>query len=147
MTWNDSTQVLSIAPDQPSYAGKWTILGTYTPTNGSASQFTVVTLTVDCVVTSFTRPANPTTGLTYNLWDATALSFDFTQTWVQVPACGHAFTDSFEWSGTNTYVVQDTSRSGRINVSTGNKNAIGTHTVTLSNSPTVTANGVSGSSE
>lgn len=79
--WDDTNQVLTVTPNDPSYAGTYTILGTYTPTNGSASQFTVVTLTVNCVVTSVTRPTNPSTGLDYNLWDST-LSFDFSQDWV-----------------------------------------------------------------
>ena len=81
ITWNDGTQTLTVAPTAVGDVGTKTLLGTYTPTNGSASQFTVATLTIVCTVTSFTRPSNPSTGLTYNLWDA-PLSFDFTEDWV-----------------------------------------------------------------
>ena len=56
-------------------------MGTYTPTYGTAAQFTVMTLTINCVVTSVTRPSNPASGLTYILWDS-PLSFDFSQDWV-----------------------------------------------------------------
>ena len=76
ITWNHSTQTLSINPDNPSYAGSHSLLGTYTPTYGTAAEFTVVTFTVNCVVTSFTRPSNPTSGLTYNLWSS-PIAFDF----------------------------------------------------------------------
>ena len=67
---------LTISPTATSVVGSHSLMGTFTPTYGTAAQFTVVTFTVECEVTSFTKPANPTTGLTYNLW-ATALSFDF----------------------------------------------------------------------
>ena len=93
-----------MSPTAPNVANTYSLLGTYTPTNGSAAQFTVATLTIECVVTSFTRPSNPSSGLTYNLWD-TPLSFDFSQDWVQDPACGAAFTDTFTWTGLNTYAV------------------------------------------
>ena len=76
ITWAHATQVLTVAPNAPNLAGTHSLLATYTPTNGSASIFTVMTITVECVVTSFTRPSNPSSGLTYNLWDS-ALSFDF----------------------------------------------------------------------
>jgi hypothetical protein len=81
--------------------------------------------------------------LTYNLWD-TALSFDFTQDWVQDPACGSIFSDTFTWTGTNAYIVQDSSISGRINVDTTLPAAIGTHTVSVQNTVSMTSNGSSG---
>ena len=77
ITWNASTQILTAAPTTPSLVGTYTLKATYTPTNGSAAQFSVLTITVRCVVTSMTRPADPTTGLTYYVWDK-PLSFDFT---------------------------------------------------------------------
>ena len=107
-----------------------TLLGTYTPTYGTAAQFTVATLTIECVVTSFTRPSNPTSGLSYNLND-TPLSFDFAQDWVQSPACGSDFTDSFVWTGLNTYIVQDSFNTGRINVDTSLLAAVNTYTVSV----------------
>ena len=95
---------LTVAPTLPSVAGTHTLLGTFTPTYGTATIFPVVTIVVDCAVTAFTRPANPSSGLSYNLFDA-PLYFDFSQDWVQTPACGLTFTDSFTWTGLNTYVT------------------------------------------
>ena len=80
ITWNDGTSTLTVAPDNVSYTGSHTLLGTFTPTHGTAAQFTVVTITVNCVVTSVTRPSNPTTGLTFILW-GDIIYKDFTQTW------------------------------------------------------------------
>ena len=142
ITWNASTQILTAAPTTPSLVGTYTLKATYTPTNGSAAQFSVLTITVRCVVTSFTRPANPTTGLSYNLWDA-ANSFDFTQTWVQTPACGNAYTDSFTWTGNNSYLVLDSAKPGRLNVYASNLAALtpGSYTVSVQNTISVANNG------
>ena len=103
ITWNDSTQTLTLAPTTPSLDGTHTIFGTYTPDSGTATQFTVLTITVDCVVTSVTRPSNPTTGLTYELWYSPNI-FDFTDGWTQTPNCGTAYSSSFVWTGTNDYI-------------------------------------------
>lgn len=65
ITFDSSTKVLTVAPTDVALAGKtYTIAATYTPTYGTASSFTIAEVTVNCVVTSFTRPANPTSGLT-----------------------------------------------------------------------------------
>ena len=104
IVWADGGQTLTVSPVLPSVAGVWTLKGTYTPTNGSAAQFDVAVITIACVVTSFTKPSNPSSGLAYDLWND-ALAFDFSQTWVQDPACGAAFTDTFTWTGLNAYAV------------------------------------------
>ena len=95
-------------------------------------------------MTSVTRPSNPTTGLSYTLW-GDIIYKDFTQTWTQTPACGHAVTDSFVWSGTNDYVKADTAIPGRVNVNTGALAAVGTHTVSVQNTVTIASNGNTGS--
>ena len=59
---------------------------------------------------------------------------------MQSPACGLAFTDSFTWTGLNSYVVQDSGRPGRIVVSAVALAAVGNHAVTVANTATVTAN-------
>jgi len=121
---------LTVSPDNPNLVGTHSLLGTFTATNGSPAQFTVATITVDCVVTGFTKPANPSSGLAYNLW-ASPLSFDFSLDWVQAPACGHIFTDAFTWTGLNSYVTQDSSILGRINTDATAAAALGTHTVSV----------------
>ena len=144
ITWNDSSQTLTVAPTSVSDVGTTTLKGTYSPTYGTSAQFTVATLTIECIVSSFTRPSNPSTGLTYNLW-SDSISFDFTQDWVQSPACGHTFTDSFTWSGLNSYIVQDSNISGRINVSSSKLAAVASYTVSVQNTVTIANNGSSGS--
>ena len=57
------------------------VYGTFTPTTGSASQFLVAQITVECVVQSVIRPADPTEDLTYTLWIDDPVFFDVTQTW------------------------------------------------------------------
>ena len=78
-------------------------------------------------MTSVTRPSDVT--LAYNIWDET-VSQDFSQTWTQTPACGHAFTDSFTFTGTNTVIKQEGS-TGRLNVQTNDKTKENTYSVTL----------------
>ena len=144
ITWNASTQILTAAPTTPSLVGTYTLKATYSPTYGTAAQFSVLTITVRCVVTSMTRPSNPTTGLTYNVWDK-PLSFDFSQTWVQTPACGYVYTDSFTWTGLNSYILQDSATPGRINVVTSLLSGVNTYTVSVQNTITIANNGGSSS--
>ena len=54
-------------------------------------------------------------------------------------------TDSFTWTGTNSYVVADTTIPGRINVSTGALAAVASHTVSVQNTVTIASNGGSSS--
>lgn len=77
--------------------------------------------------------------MSYTLWSAPK-SFVFTQTWVQVPACALAFTDTFVWTGLNSYLVKDTASPGRVTVSATTLSAVGTYAVTVANTATVTAN-------
>lgn len=140
LSWDNANQKLVIAPTLVSQALSYPIYATYTSTSGTPTEFQVATVNVDCVVTAFTMPSAPSgNALSYTLWSAPK-AFDFTQTWVQSPACGHAYTDSFTWTGLNTYVVQDANSPGRAVVSATALAAVGTHAVTVANSPTVTAN-------
>ena len=66
---------MTAAPTLPSQAGIYTVAATYTPTFGTATSMTVLTLEVKCVVTSFASPANPTTGLTQYI-KGSAIKFD-----------------------------------------------------------------------
>jgi len=57
--FSDSTQIINA---NPTFAERGThvIKATYTPTHGTAiSDFTVATIIVECLVTSFANPANP----------------------------------------------------------------------------------------
>ena len=90
---------MSVDPTDTTLAGQtYTIAATYTPTYGTATSFTVATITVNCVVTSFTRPSNPTSGLTQYI-KGSAIEFDFNDKYTQDPACGHPYTSVFTWTG------------------------------------------------
>jgi len=54
-------------------------------------------------------------------------------------------TDSFTWTGLNAYVVQDTTTAGRVNVYSSKTAAVGTHTVSVQNTITISNNGGSSS--
>lgn len=83
LAWNDGTQTFTIAPAtaNPELVGTYKVYGTFTPTAasyGTPTELHLLTVTIDCVVTSFTMPAAPTgADLQYTLW-AVPLSFDFT---------------------------------------------------------------------
>ena len=71
-----------MAPTLVAQAKSYPIYATYTSTSGTPTQFQVVTLNVDCQVTSFTLPSAPSgADLTYTLWSQ-AKEYDMTQTWV-----------------------------------------------------------------
>lgn len=69
LAWNHSTQTFTIAPAtaNPDLIGTYKVYATYSAPAGSGTptEFHVLTVTIDCVVTSFTRPSDYTG--TYNL--------------------------------------------------------------------------------
>lgn len=92
-----SSQVINI---DPTYVerGEYTITATYTPVNGDPiSDFTVATIKVECLVTSFTNPTNPSSQ-PYIVFDP-ALTLDLAALeYVQSPACNYPYTVEFNWS-------------------------------------------------
>ena len=54
-------------------------------------------------------------------------------------------TDSFTWTGTNSYIVADSAIPGRINVATTSLAAVASHTVSVQNTVTIASNGSAGS--
>ena len=77
ITFDVDTQILTAAPTDLTLVGStYTISAQYSPDNGVASSFDVLTLTIDCRVTSFTKPDDPTDGLTYYI-SGTPLYFFF----------------------------------------------------------------------
>ena len=103
--YSSSTQKINI---DPSYAeiGTHIISATYTPVHGQPlTSFIVATITIECVVASFTKPISNPADLTYTVFND-ALTFDMaTLEYVQSPACNYAYTVAFTWdSGTNTYI-------------------------------------------
>jgi len=124
MTWTDGTQTLAINPNNDmSLIKEYKVYGTYTSTSGTPTEFHILTVRIDCVVTSFTKPAAPTgSDLEYILWNVPKI-FDYALDWVQVPACGYAVSEAFAWTGDNAYIVKD---GGRITISSNKLAAVGT---------------------
>lgn len=51
-----------------------------------------------------TLPSAPTSGLTQSI-KGSAIEFDFTNSWIQDPACGYTYSSSFTWTGnTETFM-------------------------------------------
>ena len=50
ITWNHGSSILTVAPNSPSYAGTMTLKEAYTPAYGTAAQFAMETLTIECIV-------------------------------------------------------------------------------------------------
>ena len=76
---------------------------TFTATEGQLPNYAAITLTVECTITSFTRPADPTAGLAYTLFDPTLdidLRTSVEQAYVQTPACGYDYSATPTWTGT-----------------------------------------------
>jgi hypothetical protein len=90
-------------------AGKtYTIKAQYTPTNGVASSFPLISATVNCVVTGFTNPSAPTGASLIQYIKGDAIEFDFNNEYVQTPACGHPYTSVFTWTdATESFMTVD----------------------------------------
>ena len=134
ITWNTGTQTLTVNPTTPSLAGTtYTIAATYSPdaSGSTASSFTVLEITVKCVVTSFTRPSNPSSGTTQYV-KGSAIEFDFNNDYVQSPACGYAYSNSFTWTGVSGNSFMSTDASGVLSVQAFDTSLAGdTYTVSV----------------
>jgi hypothetical protein len=138
-----TTQTIDFTPTKTEI-GTHTFAVVFTPDSGSAITWNWV-VTVTCTVTSFAQPAAPTTGLTYNIYDA-ATVFDYTgATWVQSPDCGYTYSNSFAWEGDYTGGAILTNP-GIMNLKSEDRSdADGTHNVKLANTITIASNGPAGS--
>jgi hypothetical protein len=76
-----AADTLTIAPTDVALVGIYELVATYTPDSGTASEFVIMTLTVECVVTAMNEPSAPVSGLTQNI-KGPAIEFDFTDSWV-----------------------------------------------------------------
>ena len=131
-----SVQDITISPTTSEQIGSYTLKATFQPTHGSAITYAALVLTVTCTVTSFTRPAHPA-DLYYNVYAPTASVNVGALTYTMTPPCGYAFDSTFTWTGLTSFITQDASNSGRINVKTNDVDQIGmygleaTNTITL----------------
>ena len=103
ITFDDSTQVLTIDPTYTEM-GTTTLKVTYTTTFGEDPTYTALVITVECTVTGFTKPADPS-DLAYTVWN-TQESFSIAdQIYTQSPECGYTYTGVYTYTGTNTNIV------------------------------------------
>jgi hypothetical protein len=121
--------------------GTFTVTATYTPVHGSpVTSFTVVSLTIECLVTSFTKPSNPA-NMQYTVYDDET-EFDMsTLTYVQTPACGYAYTGVYNWeAGTNNYIKADNVDTGVIHIRSSLPQSAGTSTMSVSATIVIASN-------
>jgi hypothetical protein len=87
-----------VTPTDDTHMGTWTLSITQTNTNGNDETWDGVVITVGCTIATITPDAAPTSGLTYNLYDA-PLVIDL-QTWAytQTPPCAYTFVSAFTWT-------------------------------------------------
>jgi hypothetical protein len=95
----NQVQPILIAPTTGTDAGVYNIQATFVPTNGASQTYTAFFLTITCTVASWTAPAAPTTGLTYNVFDYASTIDISGLAYVQSPACGYDFTSIYSWTG------------------------------------------------
>ena len=133
-----STQTMTITPTKDNI-GTYTVGVTYTTTHGADHIYTAMNLVIQCAVTGFSSPADPT-ALAYNVFDPADFVDVAALTYVQTPACGYAFTSVFTWTGTTDFITVDSGNGGRINVQTNDVNDAVSTSLTVANSITIADN-------
>ena len=81
ITYSDAssaTQTISLAPIDGTATGTHNIFVVFDSTYGPNPNYTALTITVTCQVTSITQPSNPVSNLGYIVYDATNIHHDFT---------------------------------------------------------------------
>ena len=121
--YNALTQPVTVTPTYE-HIGTHTIYVTFTAASGQTPNYAAITLTVDCTVTGFTRPADPTAGLAYTLF-AKTLEIDLVaaveQAYVQTPACNYPYTAAPSWTGTNSWITTNAASNFILDVQTNDK--------------------------
>ena len=92
------------------------------------------------MVTSFTKPSAPTGAALLHDIKGSPLTFDFTNSWVQDPACGYTYTSSFTWTGASESFMTQTA--GELIVQSYDSSlSSNTYDITVKNDITVAPNG------
>ena len=92
-----------MAPDETIDPGFYEITATYTPDNGVANAFTVVSsLEIVCSTVKFTAPPNE--AVTYYV-NGDDVIRDVTDKWSPVPDCGYEYTESFVWDTLESWMT------------------------------------------
>jgi len=135
--YTSSTQIINI---DPTYVerGEYIITATYTPVNGDPLiAFTVATIKVECLVTSWTNPTNPA-GQPYVVFDP-AMTLDLAAlTYVQSPACNYLYTVEFNWSAGTVDGFISATTEGALSVQSDDPTLATNPTVAMTAEPTIT---------
>ena len=94
--------------------GVHTLIAKWTAVNGNAATYTAITITVQCLVASFTAPSQ--TDISYTVYDNQATVDIAALTYVQTPACNYQYSGVYTWTGLNNYIQQDNSNTGKIDI-------------------------------
>jgi hypothetical protein len=132
-----SSQVINI---DPTYVerGEYIITATYTPVNGDPiSAFTVATIKVECLVTSFTNPPDPASQ-PYIVFDP-ALTLDLAAlAYVQSPACNYPYTVEFNWSAGTVDGFISATTAGALSIQSDDPTLAQNPIVAMTAEPTIT---------
>ena len=141
ISFDPTTQLLTISPTPANPAGAYSLKGTYTTGTGVSVPVTIASpLNIICSIQTFNKPADPAPVTYYVNGDDKII--DMTNQWVQDPACGYVYTESFTWTGLTTYMTETSAGSGIITLSSTNRADEGTDsTLTINLSATVADNG------
>lgn len=142
-----SGSTLTIAPTDPLLSGVYYVAATWTPTSsGTAAEHQILTITVNCEVTSMTKPSAPTGADLIHDIKGSPLTFDFTTSWVQVPACGYTYSSAFTWTGVSGNAFMTQTAGELIVQSYDSAENSNTYALTVYNDVTIANNGATGSS-
>jgi hypothetical protein len=145
-----TTQTVAINPPNGTVIGTHNLIAVFNPTYGLDKTFTALTFTVTCQVTSWSNPAAPSAANGFTLTSAvfaTPLLINVaTLGYVQIPACGYAFTSTYSWNGLPSFVSEAPTGSGTIIMSSSNLSDVNNYPVYFTNSITISSNGPAGSS-
>lgn len=145
VTFNSSSNTLTIAPVDYLDIGVWTLTVTQTVQAGTNPVWDQVEITVGCTITRIDNPAVPLVAdTTYFVYQSTKI-IDLSSTiYLQVPNCNYPVTKTYTWTGITTrspplYLVSTNPQA--ISIQTNKNTEIGTFTVRLTTTIVHTING------
>ena len=124
--------------------GTHELVVTWTPTHGAASQYTALTLTIECEITSWAAPT--LADIAYIVYDAQVSADVSALSYVQTPACGYDYTRAYTWTGVTDPLALEPGNDGRVNIASIKPSQAGTYPLSAAVELTVT-NGNNGGTD
>ena len=94
--------------------GTHELIVTWTPTHGTASVYTALTLTIECEITTWAAPT--LADIAYIVYDAQVSADVSALSYVQTPACGYDYTRAYSWTGVIDPLALEPGNDGRVNI-------------------------------